>query len=53
MFFNNMHIPVLLDESIDGLGIRSGDIVVDGTLGGGDQSWICRTGCTPDSESIV
>jgi 16S rRNA (cytosine1402-N4)-methyltransferase len=34
-----MHIPVLLDESIDGLGIRSGDIVVDGTLGGGGHTF--------------
>lgn len=34
-----MHIPVLLDESIDGLSIRSGDIVVDGTLGGGGHTF--------------
>jgi 16S rRNA (cytosine1402-N4)-methyltransferase len=27
------HIPVLKDESINGLDIKSGDIVVDGTLG--------------------
>lgn len=32
------HIPVLRDESIDGLGIKSGDIVVDGTLGGGGHT---------------
>ncbi len=29
------HIPVLLQEAIDGLAIQSGDIVVDATLGGG------------------
>jgi len=29
------HISVLLNESIDGLDIKSGDVVVDGTLGGG------------------
>lgn len=34
-----MHIPVLLDESIDGLSIRSGDILVDGTLGGGGHTF--------------
>lgn len=34
-----MHIPVLLDESIDGLGIRSGDIFIDGTLGGGGHTF--------------
>lgn len=28
-----MHEPVLLQETIDGLDLRSGDIVVDGTLG--------------------
>jgi 16S rRNA (cytosine1402-N4)-methyltransferase len=34
-----MHIPVLKDESIDGLEIHSGDIVVDGTLGGGGHTF--------------
>jgi 16S rRNA (cytosine1402-N4)-methyltransferase len=33
------HIPVLRDESIDGLTIRSGDIIVDGTLGGGGHTF--------------
>ncbi len=33
------HIPVLKDESIDGLCIRSGDIIVDGTLGGGGHTF--------------
>ncbi len=28
------HIPVLLHESIDALNIKSGDIILDGTLGG-------------------
>ncbi len=30
-----IHTSVLLQEAIDGLAIKSGDIVVDGTLGGG------------------
>lgn len=30
-----MHVSVLLQESIDGLEIKNGDIFVDGTLGGG------------------
>ncbi len=34
-----MHISVLRDESIDGLMIRSGDIIVDGTLGGGGHTF--------------
>lgn len=33
------HIPVLKDESIDGLAIKSGDIVLDGTLGGGGHTF--------------
>lgn len=33
------HIPVLKDESIDGLQILSGDIVIDGTLGGGGHTF--------------
>ncbi len=33
------HIPVLKDESIDGLSIRSGDIIIDGTLGGGGHTF--------------
>lgn len=33
-----MHIPVLRDETVDGLMIRSGDIIVDGTLGGGGHT---------------
>lgn len=32
------HISVLKDELVDGLEIKSGDIVVDGTLGGGGHT---------------
>lgn len=32
------HIPVLLRETIDGLNLKSGDIVVDGTLGSGGHT---------------
>lgn len=32
------HISVLLSESIDGLLIRPGDVIVDGTLGGGGHT---------------
>lgn len=32
------HISVLLDESIDGLQIKGGDVIVDGTLGGGGHT---------------
>lgn len=33
------HIPVLRDESILGLMIKNGDIIVDGTLGGGGHTY--------------
>jgi len=37
------HVPVLLHESIDGLGLKAGDVVIDGTLGaGGHSSEIAR-----------
>jgi 16S rRNA (cytosine1402-N4)-methyltransferase len=38
MTTEHLHIPVLLQESIDGLAIIKGDIVVDGTFGGGGHS---------------
>jgi 16S rRNA (cytosine1402-N4)-methyltransferase len=38
-----MHMPVLLDESIDYLNIQRGGIYVDGTLGGAGHSIeICK-----------
>ncbi|HCP08705.1 MAG TPA: 16S rRNA (cytosine(1402)-N(4))-methyltransferase [Candidatus Moranbacteria bacterium] len=33
-----IHKPVLLHESIEGLNLKSGDVVVDATLGGGGHS---------------
>ncbi|MEI7688743.1 MAG: 16S rRNA (cytosine(1402)-N(4))-methyltransferase RsmH [Candidatus Nomurabacteria bacterium] len=33
------HIPVLKAESIDGLSIKKGDIIIDGTLGGGGHTF--------------
>ncbi len=39
VFFKNMkHISVLLGESIDGLQIKEGDVIIDGTLGGGGHT---------------
>ena len=34
----NYHVPVLLNESIDGLNIHKGGIYVDVTFGGGGHS---------------
>lgn len=33
------HIPVLKDESINGLSIKKGDVIIDGTLGGGGHTF--------------
>jgi 16S rRNA (cytosine1402-N4)-methyltransferase len=38
MLSASLHIPVLLNESIDGLAIVAGDTIVDGTFGGGGHS---------------
>ncbi len=35
---DTIHIPVLLQETIDGLAIAANDVVVDGTTGGGGHS---------------
>lgn len=41
---NTKHISVLLHEVIDGLDLRKGDVVLDGTLGGGGHSEaVCAT----------
>ena len=42
------HIPVLLQETIDGLGLHEGDVVFDGTvgLGGHSEQIIKRIGAT-------
>jgi 16S rRNA (cytosine1402-N4)-methyltransferase len=38
-----MHVPVLLNETIDGLNIHTGDVVFDGTVGdGGHSEAICK-----------
>lgn len=57
---NTKHISVLLHEVIDGLDLKKGDVVLDGTLGGGGHSeLICRSaadltliGLDADSDAI-
>jgi 16S rRNA (cytosine1402-N4)-methyltransferase len=40
---SSIHIPVLLHETIDGLALQPGNVVVDGTTGGGGHSSeICK-----------
>ena len=36
---NLNHIPVLLNESINGLNIKTNGIYIDGTVGGGGHSF--------------
>lgn len=42
------HIPVLLEETIDALGLKNGDKVVDATLGGGGHSLAILDRILPD-----
>jgi len=35
---HSVHVPVLLDEVVQGLALRAGAVVADGTLGGGGHS---------------
>lgn len=48
-----LHIPVLLEESIDGLNVRSGGIYFDGTLGGGGHSYEILKRSAPDGRLIA
>ncbi len=41
------HVPVLLEESIQSLDLHAGDVVVDGTFGGGGHSGALLAAC-PD-----
>lgn len=39
----SIHVPVLLQETIDSLLVKKGDVVVDATIGGGGHSFeLCR-----------
>ena len=58
---NNLHIPVLLNESIDGLALREGTTVFEGTVGlGGHSHVLCERvgksgffiGTDADAESL-
>src|SRR4051812_34368834 len=49
-----IHKTVLLQEAIDGLSIKNGDIFVDGTLGGGGHSEeVCKRFAKDKDSSVV
>lgn len=47
------HVPVLLDEIVQGLAPRSGSILVDGTLGGGGHTRALAERVSPGGEVIA
>ena len=47
------HLPVLLNETIEGLNIRSGGVYFDGTLGGGGHSYEILKKSAPDGRLIA
>ena len=49
-----VHTTVLLHESIDGLGIRPGDVYLDGTLGGaGHAEYVAQVAATFNCPKIT
>ena len=47
------HIPVMLEECMEGLDIRSGGIYFDGTVGGGNHSYEILKRASPDGRLIA
>jgi 16S rRNA (cytosine1402-N4)-methyltransferase len=48
-----VHIPVLLEESVDALRPASGAVIIDGTLGGGGHSRALAERVAPDGRVIA
>lgn len=47
-----MHIPVLAKEVLDGLALRPGETVIDGTLGGGGHAALMLAATVPNGRLI-
>ena len=47
------HIPVMLEECIEGLAIKNGGIYFDGTVGGGGHSYEILKRSSPDGRLIA
>ena len=50
---NLQHIPVLLNESVDGLNVKPGGVYFDGTLGGGGHSQAILEKSSPNGKLIA
>ncbi len=50
---NLVHIPVMLNECIDGLNIKPNGIYFDGTLGGAGHSYQILKNCSPNGRLIA
>ena len=47
------HLPVMLEECMEGLGIKNGGIYYDGTIGGGGHSYEILKRSSPDGRLIA
>lgn len=47
------HVPVMLDECIDGLNVKNGGLYFDGTLGLGGHSEAILKACAPDGKLLA
>ncbi len=47
-----MHIPVLAKEVLEGLALKPGEVVIDGTLGGGGHAALMLTATAPNGRLI-
>ena len=47
------HIPVMLEECMDGLKVKSGGVYFDGTLGGGGHSYEILKRSSPDGQLVA
>lgn len=47
------HIPVMLNECIEGLAVKDGGVYFDGTVGGGNHSYAILKACSPTGRLIA
>ncbi|MDE6867821.1 MAG: 16S rRNA (cytosine(1402)-N(4))-methyltransferase, partial [Clostridia bacterium] len=47
------HLPVMLEECIEGLNVKNGGVYYDGTVGGGGHSYEILKRSAPDGRLIA